>query len=86
MKERQSLLLGIRPHETSEGSRAPSNLSSESLTPSQIRDGRIQDLERRVAMLEKDYEIISVMATSIQNDVTYLKKRVKEVLNIDEEG
>jgi hypothetical protein len=37
-------------------------------------------------MLEKDYEIISVMATSIQNDVMYLKKRVKEVLNIDEEG
>lgn len=79
---KRSSLWGIRVQEYSGGSREVSNLTSGSLSTSQIQNGKIQDLERRVALLERDQEILEQVILEIKNDVRYLKKRVKNVLDI----
>ena len=83
MKDMSSSPWGIRPHATSEESRAPSNLTSESLTDSQILRGRLADVERAVAILQRDLEGVESIIESNKDAIKFMERKLKETLNIE---
>ena len=58
---------------SSAGSRDPSNLTSESLTQSQILLGRVADTERRLGMLERDLESLETIVVSLNRRLSALR-------------
>jgi chaperonin cofactor prefoldin len=52
------------------------------LTESQILQGKVDDLNRRCAVLERDLESLEMIMTSTQDEIKYMKRKIREALNV----
>jgi chaperonin cofactor prefoldin len=52
------------------------------LTESQILTGKVDDLNRRCATLERDMESLEMIITSVQDEIKYMKRKMREALNV----